>query len=116
MSKNPAVLSESLNSCTMPAIQALRDVLGNHENLIAVVNKMRSGLFVSAPKNLVPNVALLQSYGILIESIRKHIVRLPNVYAQNRKSFEDSLIRVEERLGIRETRLCSCMGLTCLVG
>ena len=100
VTKNPVVLSLSLNTCTLPAIQALREILGNDEDVIATVNRMHHTSFRRAAKNLVANVALLQSYGIALESIRRRIIRQPSVYVVNVELFKDILVRVEEKWGI----------------
>lgn len=100
VTKNPVVLSLSLNTCTRPGIQALREILGNDEDVIATVSRMHHTSFRSAAKNLVANVALLQSYGIALESIRRKIIGQPRVYVGNAELFKEILIRVEEKWGI----------------
>lgn len=68
--------------------------------VIATVCRMYHTSFRSAAKNLVANVALLQSYGIALESIQRNVIRQPSVYVRNVELFKDILIRVEEKWGI----------------
>lgn len=98
---NPLILFRSQNSDIVPAIQALRDLMGGDENVIFLLKRMRHKAFNRVLTDLMPNVSLLQNYGIPLELIRKRILRHPFPYLRKTKYFEDLLIRVEEKLRIR---------------
>uniref|UniRef100_A0A803MHY8 Uncharacterized protein n=1 Tax=Chenopodium quinoa TaxID=63459 RepID=A0A803MHY8_CHEQI len=54
----------------------------------------------SVPNVLVPNINLLRSYGISMESIRKFLVRAPAPFFRNIEFLENAVIKVKEELGI----------------
>ncbi|KAJ8427665.1 hypothetical protein Cgig2_012078 [Carnegiea gigantea] len=100
VTENPEVFHRSLNSCILPATQALRKVLGIDGNSIALFKRLNGTVMSGLAKNLVPNVTLLRNYGIPLDSIRKRIILQPSPFIGNPKSFEDLLIKVEEKWGI----------------
>ncbi|XP_021766767.1 transcription termination factor MTERF9, chloroplastic-like [Chenopodium quinoa] len=97
---NPSIYFMGLDSNIVPAIQALREIMGC-EHLVIRILKKSNGLRLSCiPKVLVPNVALLRSYGISIESIRKCLLRDASPFLRNVDFFENAMIKVGEKLGI----------------
>lgn len=100
VTENPELFHKSLNSCILPATQALRQVLGIDGDSIALFKKLNGTVINGLGKNLVPNVTLLRNYGIPLDSIRKRIILQPSPFIGKPKSFEDLLINVEEKWGI----------------
>ncbi|KAK9734261.1 hypothetical protein RND81_04G126900 [Saponaria officinalis] len=99
--ENPSILKSGLNSRIVPTIRALKEFIVCYDDVILFLKKSSKWIvFSSVLKYLVKNVALLQSYGIPIENIRKRLVSSPNPFLHNSKSFEDITIRVEQKLGI----------------
>ncbi|CAO2823935.1 unnamed protein product [Amaranthus hypochondriacus] len=97
---NPCVLFNGLNTCIIPAIQALKEIMGNHYEVSLILKKTRQLRFSSVSKTLVPNVALLRSYGIHIDLIRRQILKESCPFFRNTKFFEDAVARVEDKMGI----------------
>ncbi|KAK9734264.1 hypothetical protein RND81_04G127200 [Saponaria officinalis] len=99
--ENPSILKNGLNSRIVPTIHALKEIIVCYDDVILFLKKSSKWIvFSSVSKYLVKNVALLQSYGIPIENIRKRLVSNPSPFLNNSKLLEDILIRVERKLGI----------------
>ncbi|XP_021766756.1 transcription termination factor MTERF9, chloroplastic-like [Chenopodium quinoa] len=97
---NPFTFFLGSHSRIVPAIQALREIIGCEHLVIRFLKKSRRLRLSYVPKLLQPNVALLRSYGISIESIRKYLLRDVSPFLQNVEFFENAVIKVEEELGI----------------
>ncbi|XP_074311955.1 uncharacterized protein LOC141647599 [Silene latifolia] len=111
ISANPTILDFSVDSSILPAFQILRQVMGCHTYVITVLSKIGVRRICTIVKNLLPNVALLGSYGIPIEFIRKHLVRHPGHYMRIPQVFKDVTIRVEDKLGITRDSMAFLYGI-----
>ncbi|KAL9236132.1 hypothetical protein vseg_010836 [Gypsophila vaccaria] len=104
VSTNHRILTMGVESFILPRIQILRQVMGgsnsNDGRVIKIVSNLTTLGFHAIPKFLQPNVALLSSYGIPIEVIRKHIVQRPGCYVRHPDILKDVMTRVENKLGI----------------
>ncbi|KAH9609276.1 hypothetical protein KSS87_023181, partial [Heliosperma pusillum] len=78
-----------VDSCILQAFRILRQVMGCHSYVITVFSKPGARYIFTSVKNLLPNVALLRSYGIPIELIRKHLLTKPGSYIHNPRVFKD---------------------------
>ncbi|XP_021766745.1 transcription termination factor MTEF1, chloroplastic-like [Chenopodium quinoa] len=97
---NPSIYFMGLHSNIVPAIQALREIMGCERLVIRFLKKKCRWRPSSVPNLLVPNINLLRSYGISIESIRKFLVRSPSPFFRRIEVLENAVIKVEEKLGI----------------
>ncbi|XP_021766814.1 uncharacterized protein LOC110731277 [Chenopodium quinoa] len=95
---NPSIFFAG--SIIVPLLQALREIMSCDSHVIDILKKLRGMRLHGISKNFVPNVALLQNYGIPIESIRKFMLRMPFTFSRKPDIFEDVVIRVEKDLGI----------------
>ncbi|KNA14713.1 hypothetical protein SOVF_105150 [Spinacia oleracea] len=93
---NPLILNRRLN----PAIDALREVLGSDYNVVRILKQSKWISFAAAAKHLVPNVKLLQNYGISNDKITKYMLQQPRVLVRKTDIFQDMLITVEEKFCI----------------
>ncbi|XP_074313793.1 uncharacterized protein LOC141648986 [Silene latifolia] len=116
ISANPTVLNYEVDTSILPAFRILRQVMGCHNYVIRVLSKLGATNISSVLKNLSPNVALLDSYGIPIESIRKHLLRNPAFFMRNPLVFKDVTIRVEEKLGITRDSMMFLYGIDLICG
>uniref|UniRef100_A0A803MHY7 Uncharacterized protein n=1 Tax=Chenopodium quinoa TaxID=63459 RepID=A0A803MHY7_CHEQI len=74
--------------------------MGCEHLVIRILTKPRRLRLSRVPRMLAPNVALLRSYGITIESIRKYLLTDVSPFLRNIDFFEDAVNKVEEKLGI----------------
>ncbi|KNA14712.1 hypothetical protein SOVF_105140 [Spinacia oleracea] len=88
------------NRCLGPAIDALRDVVGTDHNVVRILKRSNWLSFSAIAKNLIPNVELLQNYGISSDSIRHYIIQQPRLFVRRTDVFQDLMIRVEEKFEI----------------
>ncbi|KAH9604315.1 hypothetical protein KSS87_013218 [Heliosperma pusillum] len=116
ISTNPSILNYGVDSCILPAFRIMRQVMGCHSYVITVFSKPGVRYIFTSVKNLLPNVALLRSYGIPIELIRKHLLMKPGSYIQNPRVFKDVTMRVEEKLGITRDSMGFLYGIELLCG
>ncbi|KAH9615656.1 hypothetical protein KSS87_013496 [Heliosperma pusillum] len=115
-SKNPSILRYGVDSSILPAFRILRQVMGCHSYVITVFSKPRARYIFTSVKNLLPNVALLRSYGIPIELIRKHLLMKPGSYIHNPRVFKDVTMRVEDKLGITRDSMMFLYGIELICG
>lgn len=74
---NPTILLRSLSSQMKPSFEFLNQVLGNEQNIIAAVKRC-SWLLTSNVKSIMqPNVDLLLSEGVPMDSISKILIKQP---------------------------------------
>ncbi|XP_021723242.1 transcription termination factor MTEF1, chloroplastic-like [Chenopodium quinoa] len=97
---NPTAYFVGLHSHIVPAIQTLREIMGCEQLVIRFLKKKCHWRPSSVPNVLVPNINLLRSYGISMESIRKFLVRAPAPFFRNIEFLENAVIKVKEELGI----------------
>ncbi|KAL2899853.1 Transcription termination factor MTERF4 chloroplastic [Bienertia sinuspersici] len=102
-SVNPSIFMLAFNTTIIPAIQALREIMDCEGHVISLLKKTRHKKLTTISRFLVPNVALLRSYGIPNGSIRKFILKNPYSFLIKTDSFQNAVIRVEEKLGIPRT-------------
>ncbi|KAL2899849.1 Transcription termination factor MTERF15 mitochondrial [Bienertia sinuspersici] len=114
VSVNPSIYFMGLNTIIIPAIQALREIMGCEHHVISLLRKSSRLRLATIPKCVVPNVALLRSYGIPVDSIRKFLLREPFSCLRKTESFQDALIRTEENLGIPRNSSQFLMGVAIL--
>ncbi|KAL9236130.1 hypothetical protein vseg_010834 [Gypsophila vaccaria] len=98
--KNPGLLHTGSESCLLPVIQALREIMGSNGCVVDVIAKILWREFGYVFKNLLPNVALLRNRGIPIEVIRKQLLWQPATLLKKPENFECIVSRVENKLGI----------------
>lgn len=102
VSANPTMLLRRLDSTILPAVRALREFLSDDHSvgILKTMKRLRRGSLRDVANYLLPNVALLLNYGIPMELIRKHLIARPSSFLLKTNSFEEILIRVEEKFGI----------------
>ncbi|KAK9725092.1 hypothetical protein RND81_05G122100 [Saponaria officinalis] len=100
ISTNPMILGCGVQSRILPVIQILKDILGCDAHVVSVMKRLHHRNFPGVIYNLWLNVELLKTYGISIESIRKHLVQQPSAFLRNQDVIKDIVIRVEKKLGI----------------
>ncbi|XP_074279382.1 uncharacterized protein LOC141604784 [Silene latifolia] len=116
ISANPTILNYSIDSSILPAFQILRQVMGCDNYVIRVLSKLGNREICSVVKNLLPNVELLDSYGISIEFMRKHLLRNPAPYMRNPIVFKEVTMKVEEKLGITRDSTVFLYGIDLMFG
>ncbi|GAB2289557.1 hypothetical protein Dimus_023867 [Dionaea muscipula] len=78
----------------------LKSILGSVENALSAVKKGKWLLSASLTKKLQPNFELLKSYCISDERLQKFLLRNPSYLCCNPKRVQESVVRVEQVLGI----------------
>ncbi|KAJ8434261.1 hypothetical protein Cgig2_010471 [Carnegiea gigantea] len=86
----------------MEHVRALKELLSNDDvvGIMKIMKGLRRVSFSDGANYLLPNVALLLNNGIPMEFIRKHLIARPSSFPLKTNSFEEILIRVEEKFGI----------------
>ncbi|KNA20138.1 hypothetical protein SOVF_055120 [Spinacia oleracea] len=97
---NPSIFFTAMDTKIIPAFQTLREIMGCDHHVISIIKKSPRMRLSCVSKLLGPNVALLRDHGIPIESIRKILLRNPFALLRKTEFIQDTLIRVEEKLGI----------------
>ncbi|GAB4834559.1 hypothetical protein Ancab_032817 [Ancistrocladus abbreviatus] len=97
---NPSIVSRGLCTHILPSINFLKSILGSDENVVNAIKRSNWLLSAHITRKLQPNMLLLKKYGISNERIQKFIVQNPRYLLHNPKCLEESLVRVEEVLGI----------------
>uniref|UniRef100_A0A803LJZ9 Reverse transcriptase zinc-binding domain-containing protein n=1 Tax=Chenopodium quinoa TaxID=63459 RepID=A0A803LJZ9_CHEQI len=83
-----------------PAIDAIRVVVGSDYNVAKILKRSNWLSFANAANYLIPNVKLLQAYGISNDKIAKFMLQQPRVLVRKTDIFRDLLIKVEDKFGI----------------
>ncbi|GAB2289570.1 hypothetical protein Dimus_023880 [Dionaea muscipula] len=107
IANNPYLLTSFSRNRLLAKLDFLKSFLGSVENARnAIVKKAYWLLSASLTKVLQPNLKLLKSYGISDERLQKFLVKNPRCLSVNPKHVQESLVRVEQELGIpRESGL-----------
>ncbi|XP_021759689.1 transcription termination factor MTERF2, chloroplastic-like [Chenopodium quinoa] len=94
---NPLMLTRRMR----PQIDAIRDVVGSDKNVAKVLRRSKWLSFTHAADNhLIPNVKLLQEYGISNDKTVNFMLQQPKVLYRKPDIFRDMLIKVEDKFGI----------------
>ncbi|GAB2289546.1 hypothetical protein Dimus_023856 [Dionaea muscipula] len=100
IASNPSLLNASTKNL-LARLDFLKSILGSVENAHnAVMKKAIWFLSNSLSKVLQPNFELLKSYGISDEKLQKFLVKYLWYLSLNPKRVQESLVRVEQELGI----------------
>ncbi|XP_074307405.1 uncharacterized protein LOC141642482 [Silene latifolia] len=97
VSSNPSFAGRHMDHI----IHDLRVILGSNENLLKFFNRVLGFMTTFALVNLNSNIALLNNeYGVDIRVIRNGILQQPRSFFRDTEFFRNTLVRVEEELGI----------------
>ncbi|GAB2289558.1 hypothetical protein Dimus_023868 [Dionaea muscipula] len=96
----PSFLTNSSKENLLAKLDFLKSILGSVENARNAVKKVKWLLYASLTNTLQPNFELLKSYGISDERLQKLLVKYPRYLCCNPKWLQESLVRVEQVLGI----------------
>ncbi|GAB2303108.1 hypothetical protein Dimus_037103, partial [Dionaea muscipula] len=100
IASNPSLLNFS-TKYLLAKLDFLKSILGSVENVRNVIIKETNRLSsASLTKVLQPNFELLKSYGISDERLQKFLVHNPWCLCHNPKRVQESLVGVEQVLGI----------------
>ncbi|GAB2289485.1 hypothetical protein Dimus_023795 [Dionaea muscipula] len=103
---NPSLLTIGSRNSLLAKLDFLKSILGSVENALNAAKKGKWLLSANLTKNLQPNFELLKSYGISDERLQKFLLKNPMYLCCNPKWVQESLVRVEQALGIpRESGL-----------
>ncbi|GMH09334.1 hypothetical protein Nepgr_011175 [Nepenthes gracilis] len=100
IASNPYITERGLDSHILPSVDFLKLILGTDANVIKAIKRANWLLSGSTPKRMRENVASLQKYGLSHERIQKLILLNPRFLHYTTSRIEESLITVEEMLGI----------------
>ncbi|GAB4856232.1 hypothetical protein Ancab_014159 [Ancistrocladus abbreviatus] len=100
LSTTPVILLWPINAPIKQALEVLKTFFSDNEDLIKAVKRSQWMLSANVNKYLLPNVVLLQKYGLSEEKIKKQLRERPRCLLQRTKWLEDVLARVEVDLGI----------------
>ncbi|GAB2289486.1 hypothetical protein Dimus_023796 [Dionaea muscipula] len=100
IASNPILLTNVSRNYLLAKVDFLKSILGSVENARNAVKKGKWLLYVSLANILQPNFELLKSYGISDERLQKFLVKYPKCLCCNPKWVQESLVRVEQVLGI----------------
>ncbi|KAL9236141.1 hypothetical protein vseg_010844 [Gypsophila vaccaria] len=114
ISGNCKLLWCGLDSSILPTITSLRELMCCDEDVVSVITRTHWRHVSGGGKHLATNVALLESSGISIESIRKIMMSRPGMFLRSSEDFEYLVNRVETKLGIPRTSGVFLSGLKLL--
>ncbi|GAB2289519.1 hypothetical protein Dimus_023829 [Dionaea muscipula] len=100
ITSNPLILTSVSRDSLLAKLDFLKSILGSVENVRNVVKKGKWLLYVSLTSRLQPNLELLKSYGLFDERFQKLLVNNPRYLTCETKRLQESLVRVEQLLGI----------------
>ncbi|GAB2289488.1 hypothetical protein Dimus_023798 [Dionaea muscipula] len=100
IASNPSLLTSVSRNSLLAKLDFLKSILGSVENARNAVKKAKWLLHASLTNTLQPNFGLLKSYGISDERLQKLLVKNPRYLCCNPKWVQESLVRVEQVLGI----------------
>ncbi|GAB2289423.1 hypothetical protein Dimus_023732 [Dionaea muscipula] len=101
IASNPLLLTTISRDSLLAKLEFLQSILGSVENALNAVKKAKWLLPANLTEQLQPNFELLKSYGISDERLQKLLLRYPKyVCSNNPKWVQESLVRVEQVLGI----------------
>ncbi|GAB2289477.1 hypothetical protein Dimus_023787 [Dionaea muscipula] len=116
IASNPLLLTDVSRDRLLAKLDFLKSILGGVENVLTAVKKVRWLLYASLTTKLQPNFELLKSYGISDERLQKLLVRSPMYLICDHKHAQESLVRVEQVLGIpRESSAMFLLGFKVMV-
>ncbi|GAB2289501.1 hypothetical protein Dimus_023811 [Dionaea muscipula] len=100
IASNPSLLWRLSSKNLLAKLDFLKSILGSVENARNAVKKGQRLLYVSLTDILQPNLELLKSYGISDERLQKLLVKDPWSLCYNPERVQESLVGVEQVLGI----------------
>ncbi|GAB2289515.1 hypothetical protein Dimus_023825 [Dionaea muscipula] len=100
IASNPILLTSVSRDSLLGKLDLLKSILGSVENVLTAVKKGKWLLHVSLTTRLQPNLELLKSYGLFDERFQKLLVKNPKYLTCDPKRLQESLVRVEQVLGI----------------
>ncbi|GAB2289566.1 hypothetical protein Dimus_023876 [Dionaea muscipula] len=100
IASDPYVLTRLSRNSLLAKLDFLKSILGSVENARNAIKKAKWLLSASLTKILQPNFELLKSYGISDERLQKFLVTNSRCLSVNPKHVQESLVRVEQELGI----------------
>ncbi|GAB2289476.1 hypothetical protein Dimus_023786, partial [Dionaea muscipula] len=100
IASNPLILTDVSRDSLLGKLHLLKSILGSVENVLTAVKKGKWLLYASLTSRLQPNLELLKSYGISDERLQKLVVKSPKYFSSDPKHVQESLVRVEQVLGI----------------
>ncbi|GAB2289487.1 hypothetical protein Dimus_023797 [Dionaea muscipula] len=100
IASNPSLLTTVSTKNLLAKLDFLKSILGSVENARNAIKKVEWLLCANLTNILLPNFELLKSYGISDEKLQKLLVTYPRCLCYNPKWVQESLVRVEQVLGI----------------
>ncbi|GAB2289503.1 hypothetical protein Dimus_023813 [Dionaea muscipula] len=101
IASKPLLLWKLSSKNLLAKLDFLKSILGSVENVRnAIIKKSDWLLSASLTKALQPNFELLKSCGISDERLQKFLVNHPRFLSYNPKRVQESMVRVEQELGI----------------
>ncbi|GAB2303058.1 hypothetical protein Dimus_037050 [Dionaea muscipula] len=100
IASNPSLLKCVSRDSFLAKLDFLKSILGSVENARNAVKKGKWILYVSLTNILQPNFESLKSCGISDGRLQKFLVKHHKYLCTNPKSLQESLVRVEQVLGI----------------
>ncbi|GAB2289517.1 hypothetical protein Dimus_023827 [Dionaea muscipula] len=100
IASNPLILATVSRDSLLAKLDFLKSIFGSVENVRNVVKKCKWLLYVSLTNILQPNFELLKSSGVSDERLQKLLLRNHRFLWCNPKWVQESLVRVEQVLGI----------------
>ncbi|GAB2289565.1 hypothetical protein Dimus_023875 [Dionaea muscipula] len=99
IASNPTLLHASTENL-LAKLDFLKSIFGSVENACNAIKKVEWLVCTNLTNILQPNFELLKSYGISDERLQKFLVTNPRCLSVNPKHVQESLVRVEQELGI----------------
>ncbi|GAA0142659.1 hypothetical protein LIER_03504 [Lithospermum erythrorhizon] len=110
---NPWLLMHSANNRIFPSLSVLKNVLGSVD-LVARLLKVSAWFFqYDLEKTLIPNIEFLNSCGISLEQLTRHIFNFPRFFLLRPESVKKYVQRVDEMRFPRKSKLY-IYAITCL--
>ncbi|KAK1278668.1 hypothetical protein QJS04_geneDACA003687 [Acorus gramineus] len=95
LSKDPSILTRSLENQIIPSLEFLKGLVGTQENVIAAINRSAYTVKPSRLKRLVPNISSLRDHGVPNSHVSKFIIKQPDMFTMvDPDRFRTSVVAV----------------------
>ncbi|XP_006842722.2 uncharacterized protein LOC18432558 [Amborella trichopoda] len=96
ISADPVILTKSTEKQILPKLEFLKNYLHTNEKVVRALKKSSWILIFDIEKRLVPNIRLLESYGVEDSQLHKLLLRQPRFFTKEPKRFKEIAERVKE--------------------